>query len=96
MTVAPSAPGRKEARLAVRLTPEQNAVIREAAAATGQSLTDFVTSAALVRAEDALADRRVFRLDEKSWDEFLAILDRPGRPLPELVELFEEREPWDG
>ncbi len=86
---------RKLARLAVRLTAEQDALIRDAAAASGQSLTDFVTAAAVVRAEDTLADRRVFRLDESAWAEFSAILDRPAQRVPDLAKLLRDRAPWD-
>ena len=85
----------KNARIAVRLAPDQDALIRDAAAASGQSLTEFVTSAAIERAQDALADRRVFRLDAQAWAEFSALLDRPARPVPELVKLLREAAPWD-
>ncbi len=95
MSTAPDAIRRKQARLAVRLTPEQDALIRDAAAVSGQSLTDFVTAAAVTRAEDALADRRVFRLDDDAWAEFTAILDRPAQRLPELAALLQERPPWE-
>lgn len=96
MTHTPDATRRKQARLAVRLTPDQDALIRNAAAVSGQSLTDFVTMAAVIRAEDTLADRRVFRLDDTAWAEFSAILDRPAQRIPELAELLSERAPWDG
>lgn len=79
----------------MRLTPDQDALIRDAAAVTGQSLTEFVTSAAVTRAEDTLADRRVFRLDDAAWAEFAAILDRPAKRIPELVELLNGSAPWD-
>lgn len=95
MTAAPEATQRKEARLAMRLTPDQDALIRDAAGVTGQSLTEFVTAAAVARAEDTLADRRVFRLDDAAWTEFAAILDRPAKRIPELAELLNEPAPWD-
>lgn len=95
MATTPESIKRKQARLAMRLTPDQDALIRDAAAATGQSLTDFVTSAAISKAEDALADRRVFRLDDAAWAEFSAILDRPAERVPELAKLLSERAPWD-
>lgn len=95
MTTTPEAIRRKQARLAMRLTPDQDALIRDAAAVAGQSLTDFVTMAAVTRAEDTLADRRVFPLDEAAWAEFTAILDRPARRIPELAQLLNERAPWD-
>lgn len=87
--------GRKQARLAVRLTPGQDALIRDAAAATGQSLTDFVTMAAVAMAEDTLADRRVFRIDAMAWQDFVAVLDRPAQPIPELAALLADVAPWD-
>ena len=95
MTALPEDTRRKHARLAMRLTPDQDALIRDAAAVTGQSLTDFVTSAAVTRAEDTLADRRVFRLNDAAWAEFTAILDRPAKRIPELVSLLNEPAPWD-
>lgn len=95
VTTTPATSHRKAARLAMRLTPDQDALIRDAAAVAGQSLTEFVTSAAITRAEDTLADRRVFRLDDAAWAEFSAILDRPAKRIPELAELFNEPAPWD-
>lgn len=95
MTVTPEATRRKDARLAMRLTPNQDALIRDAAAVTGQSLTEFVTTAAMIRAEDTLADRRAFRLDDAAWTEFAAMLDRPAERIPELAKLLNEPAPWD-
>lgn len=95
MTTMPDAAPRKQARLAMRLTPNQDALIRDAAAVTGQSLTEFVTTAAVIRAEDTLADRRAFRLDDAAWTEFAAILDRPAERIPELAKLLNEPAPWD-
>ena len=86
---------RKQARLAVRVTPHQDALIRDAAASSGQSITDFVTAAVVSRAEDTLADRRVFRLDDAAWAEFSTLLDRPARRIPELAQLLNEQAPWD-
>ncbi len=37
-----------------------------------------------------LADRRVFRLDRRSWDVFVAALDAPPRLHPRLARLFRE------
>ena len=83
-------------RLEVNRTPaEQDALVRDAAAACGQSLTDFVTTAVVTRAADTLADRRVFRLDEAAWTEFTTLLDRPARRIPALAQLLVRPEPWD-
>lgn len=95
MSTVSEHPARKQARLAVRLTPDQDALIRDAATAAGLSITDFVTTAAVSRAESTLADRRVFRLDENAWREFTAMLDRPAKRIPELAALLGEQAPWE-
>ncbi len=79
----------------MRLTAAQDALIREAAGVSGQSLTEFVTAAAIARAEDTLADRRIFQLTDLAWSEFTTILDQPAQRRPELVELLNETPPWD-
>ncbi len=79
----------------MHLTADQDALVRHAAAVTGQSLTEFVSSAAITRAENTLADRHVFQLDDTAWAEFNAILDRPAKHIPELAELFTEPAPRD-
>lgn len=79
----------------MRLTPDQDSLIRDAAIASGQSLTDFVTTAAISRAQDTLADRRVFRLGDYAWREFTVLLDQPAKPIPALAALLAEPAPWD-
>jgi uncharacterized protein (DUF1778 family) len=78
----------KNARLNLRLTPADDALIRHAAAQTGESVSDFLTTSALERAHEILADQRSFVLDEPTWDQFVKLLDQPVRPDPRLVELF--------
>lgn len=78
----------KPARLAMRLTDEQDALIRHAAAVEGKTITDFAVASALVHAQDVLADRRMFPLDAAAWTEFLAILDRPVQHKPRLSKLL--------
>ena len=78
----------KSERFAVRLTPEQDALIRRAAEVEGTDLTTFTVSATVARARDVLADRRHFLLDDAAWTEFTALLDRPVRYKPALAKLF--------
>lgn len=81
----------KTARFAVRLTAEQDALIRRAAEVEGTDLTNFTVTATLAHARDVLADRRLFVLDEAAWTEFLAVLDRPVSPKLRLGKLFAEQ-----
>lgn len=85
----------KTQRWDMRVAEHVDAVVRLAAEQTDQSLTDFVVQAARAVAEDTLADRRVFRLDETAWDEFVEILDRPARPIPELARLLSSASVFD-
>jgi uncharacterized protein (DUF1778 family) len=78
----------KAARLNLRLLGADDELIRLAAAQTGQSVTQFLTSSAVDRAHEVLADQRTFMLDAETWDSFVALLDEPPRPDPRLVELF--------
>jgi len=78
----------KTQRWNMRVAEDVDAIVRLAAEQTDQPLTDFVVQAARVLAEDTLADRRLFRLDETAWDEFVEVLDRPARPVPELARLL--------
>ena len=70
----------KTERVAIRLTSEQNALIRRAAEVEGTDLTNFTVTATLAHAREVLADRRLFILDDAAWQEFLAVLDRPVTP----------------
>ena len=78
----------KEPRLNLRLRAADDQLIRQAAHQTGQSVSDFLTTTAVERAHDILADQREFVLDPPTWDEFARLLDEPVRPDPRLVELF--------
>jgi uncharacterized protein (DUF1778 family) len=78
----------KTERFAMRVTPEQDALIRQAAKVEGTDLTNFAVRATVAHARDVLADRRLFVLDDAAWTEFNAILNRPARHNPALEKLF--------
>ncbi len=67
----------KTERLNLRLTPSQDAVLRQAAAARGESTSDYVLRHAVEAAEADLADRRVFVVDDAAWDELQRLLSAP-------------------
>ncbi len=79
---------RKEKRLDLRATARQVELLQRAAEAAGRSVTDFVVSAAVDRAEDVLTDQRLFVIDAESWNRFNAAIESPAGPVPQLVELF--------
>lgn len=79
----------------MRVSHEHGTLIRQAAESEGVTVTDFTVHAAVAHARDVLADRRVFELDDATWTEFLATLDRPVQYKPRLARLFSEPSPFE-
>ena len=84
----------KDSRLAVRLTSEQDALIRRAAEVEGTDLTNFAVTTLLGRARDVLADRRLFALDDAAWTQVPAS-DAFRQSKPRLEKLFAEPSIFD-
>jgi len=80
---------RRTEKLDVRVSPSAKAKLQAAASAAHRSMSDFVMESALSRAEETLAERRVFGLDAEKWAAFQAALEAPPRPLPRLQALLD-------
>ncbi|MGE0109489.1 MAG: DUF1778 domain-containing protein [Bdellovibrionales bacterium] len=78
-------------KIDLRLSVQSKQLLRNAAIASNKSMSEFVLESALARAEETLADRRVFTLDTKQWKRFMDALDAPAHELPRLKRLFQER-----
>ena len=80
----------KTERLNLRLTSAQDAILRSAAEARGESTSDYVLRHAVIAAEMDLADRRVFVVDDTTWMELKSLVDA-SPVLPEgLAKLISE------
>jgi uncharacterized protein (DUF1778 family) len=82
-------------KLDLRLTRAAKQTLQAAATAQRKSVSEFVLDTALSEAEERLADRRVFTLDSKNWDAFIAALDAPPLRHPRLERLFREPSVFD-
>jgi uncharacterized protein (DUF1778 family) len=82
-------------KLDLRLSRAAKRTLQAAASAERKSVSEFVLDTALSEAEERLADRRVFTLDGKSWDAFVAALDAPPRRHTRLERLFREPSVFD-
>jgi uncharacterized protein (DUF1778 family) len=71
-----------------RVESETDRLVRQAAATSQRTLTDFVVDAAVLEAERLLADRTEFALERKQWERFVELLDRSPRDNPGLERLF--------
>ena len=75
-------------RLEVRVTPEQDALIRQAADLEDTTVTAFVLDTVTTRAKRVLRQHQDLVLSNEAFDRFIAELDKPAKPVPQLVELF--------
>ncbi len=90
MATQPIPAERRTEKLDVRVSPTAKAKLQAAASAAHRSMSDFVMESALARAEETLADRRVFGLNAEKWAAFQAALDAPARTLPRLQALLDQ------
>ena len=84
----------KTRRLDLRLTEEQDALIRRAAEQDTRSISDFVLSAATLEAQRRLADQRFFILNEEDHARFEEILEASPTDDPKLRKLFDRPSPF--
>jgi uncharacterized protein (DUF1778 family) len=85
---APPVTRSKGERVEVRATPAQVAVIKQAAAVCGWTVTRFVLDTVVERAEEILREERALTLPNEVFDRFIAALDGPAQTVPQLVDLF--------
>ncbi len=95
MTALASSPSARSARLGLRATPEQEAVLRRAAEVSHKSLTDFILDSACLAAEQTLLDQRLFMVSGGQYQALMDLLDRPEQANAGLAELFNRKAPWD-
>ena len=84
----------RTARLGLRTTPQQEAVLRRAAEVARKSMTEFILDSACQAAEQTLLDQRMFMLTGHQAGALLDLLDRPAQDNAGLKDLFSRRAPW--
>ena len=84
----------RSARLGLRATPKQEAVLRRAAEVSNKSMTDFILDSAYQAAQQTLLDQRLFLVSGSQSQALLTLLDRPARDNQGLTDLFSRRAPW--
>lgn len=93
--MASSATATRSARLGLRATPEQEAVLRRAAEVAHKSLTDFILDSACQAAEQTLLDQRLFMVPGSQYQALMELLERPAQDNEGLRDLFSRTAPWD-
>ena len=85
----------RSARLGLRATPEQEAVLRRAADVAHKSLTDFILDTACQAAEQTLIDQRLFMVSGSQYQTLIDLLEQPEQTNEGLRDLFSRKSPWD-
>jgi uncharacterized protein (DUF1778 family) len=88
-------PVRKDDVIQIRVSAETKAVLNRAAALRGQKLSEFMLDSARRQAEEAILDQRIFFLDAKAHEKFLALLDAPTKPSKHLKALMARPPAWE-
>lgn len=70
------------------MTPEQDALIREAAGLEHATVTSFVLDTVTARAASVIEQSRDVTLSNEAFDRFIAELDKPAAPVAQLGDLF--------
>lgn len=89
--VSASARNLKNARIDLRISDDQKALLEQAAASQGKKLTDFVIGASTDAAQLALADQNRFALEEEPMRAFLQLLEKDPEVVPGLRRLFDRK-----
>ncbi|MCF8209384.1 MAG: DUF1778 domain-containing protein [Rhodoferax sp.] len=94
-TISPPVTRARSARLGLRATLEQEAVLRRAAQVAHKSLTDYILDSACLAAEQTLLDQRLFMVTGSQYQALMDLLDRPEQKNEGLARLFSRPAPWD-
>ena len=78
----------KSVRIDVRASAQVKQLLQEAARVRHKNVSEFLLEAGIIAAEQALAERSRFELDEALWKQFLEVLDRPVQCKPALERLL--------
>lgn len=84
----------RTARIDLRMTPAAKSLLEQAAAVRHKSVSEFMLDHAILAAEETLADRRLFLLNDEQWAEFNRLLDAPPRDMSGLKALAERKPRW--
>lgn len=79
----------------LRIDRGRRELIDRAAAAAGKSRTEFVLDAACREATAELLDRRLFLVDDETFQRFEQALSRPPSENPGLRRLMARKAPWE-
>ncbi|MGH9091569.1 MAG: DUF1778 domain-containing protein [Acidimicrobiales bacterium] len=84
---------KREGRINLRVKPDQEARLRAAAEANGESLTGFLLAAGAERAEVVLERAGRIAVGAEAFERFVSALDGGPEPMPVLIRYASEPGP---
>ena len=81
--------------LSMRLSDADIATIDRAAKLRGLSRTEFIRDAAVRKAEEVILDSTLVSMSPKGFGDFVDMLDRSAKLVPEMRELSGKPSPWE-
>jgi uncharacterized protein (DUF1778 family) len=77
-------PTQRDERIDLRVSSELKTLFARAASYSGMSLSSFLVTVAAERAREVVAEHEILALTPRDWQAFLAVLDAPEPPRPNL------------
>ena len=85
----------REVKISMRAQKRQLDVIDHAAEVLGKNRTSFMLETAVREAEMVLLDKRLFVVDDATYDRFMERLDASPARNPKLRALLKRQAPWE-
>ena len=75
---------KRSRRINMRVSDQQERILRAAAELSGETLTGFVLSVATARAQDVVERSQRIEVSTEVFERFVAALDGPAKDMPTL------------
>ncbi len=93
--MTPKVKNTKTEKFDIRLSQQEEAVIKQAAVLQRTSPTNFIRQHALVAAEAVVHNQTRFVVTEKQWSAIEEALSQPAKVLPNLQKKLSKPDEWD-
>ena len=85
----------KTEKFDIRLSPQEEALIKQAALLQHTNPTNFIRQQAVVAAEAVVSEQSRFVVTEEQWKLIEQALNEPARVLPGLLKRLSQDDDWD-
>lgn len=86
---------RKTEKFDIRLSQQEEALIKQAASLQRTSPTNFIRQQAVIAAEAVVHEQTCFLVTEEQWNLIQQALNNPARVLPNLQKKLSLPDEWD-